>query len=295
MKISAFHKQHGHEVEMYQPLFRQKYDKVYASKIFSFSDGSLLDDGMDIGGAGYSIEKILPDEIERLVPDYSIYGYEHSLGYLMRGCRLNCDFCIVPKKEGMARSVRTIMNVWTQRDSKFITLLDNDFFGNPEWRDRIAEIKLHGLTVCFCQGLNIRNITTEQAEALASIRFINQNRTKKQVFFAWDNINEEKQIRRGIKKCMDAGIRPAQMAFFVLIGFNTTHEEDMHRVETLRGFGCDPYVMPYNKADPYQKKFARWVNHKAIFKSVPWNMYGVKSSLVNDSQYDLFDRVLELT
>ena len=63
------------------------------------------------------------------------------------------------------------------------------------------------------------------------------------------------------------------LAFFVLVGFNTTPDEDMYRVQKLASHGCDPYVMPYNKEDPYQKKFARWVNRKEIFKTTPWEFY----------------------
>lgn len=31
---------------------------------------------------------------------------------------------------------------------------------------------------------------------------------------------------------------------------------------------------PVYKKDPYQKKFARWVNMKAVFKAVKWEDYG---------------------
>ena len=41
----------------------------------------------------------------------------------------------------------------------------------------------------------------------------------------------------------------------------------------IKETGCNPFVMPYNKKDKYQKQFARWVNHKAIFKSVKWEDY----------------------
>ena len=68
MKISAYYKNKGHDVEMYNPLFIDIYDKIYASKVFSFSDGSLLDpERMEIGGTGYDMFKKLPDKIEVLV------------------------------------------------------------------------------------------------------------------------------------------------------------------------------------------------------------------------------------
>jgi len=121
MKISAWHKSQGDSVEMYSPLFQSEYDKIYASKIFNFSDGSMLNpEKMVIGGTGYDMKKELPEEIEDMVPDYSIYNYPHNIGFTMRGCRLKCSFCVVPEKEGKPYGVMTIPKIWTQRDSDFL-------------------------------------------------------------------------------------------------------------------------------------------------------------------------------
>jgi predicted P-loop ATPase len=233
----------------------------------------LSDERMIIGGTGWDMKKTLPDEIENMVPDYSIYNYPHNIGFTMRGCRLKCSFCVVPEKEGKPYGVSTMEEIWTQRESKHVVLLDNDFFGNPAWNERIEEIRELDLQVNFSQGLNIRNIKAEQAAAVASVKFSNMSGKKKQVHFAWDDPRHEKLIHKGIKTCVEAGLKPYQMAFYVLIGYHSTPEEDMHRVEVLRNYGCDPFVMPYNKEDPYQRKFTRWVNHKAIFKTVKWDDY----------------------
>jgi hypothetical protein len=196
----------------------------------------------------------------------------------MRGCRFRCSFCDVPKKEGRPKSSNTVDEIWTQRTSNFLVLLDNDFFGNPEWQERIAEIRKNNLKICFSQGLNIRIITEEQCAALASVRFWNLHATRRQVYFAWDRFHDEKLIDGGIKRVLGAGIKAWQMAFFILIGYDTTPEQDYYRVMKIRRLGADPFAMPYRRKDPYQNKFARWVNHKAIFKSVAWDDYraGVK-------------------
>jgi hypothetical protein len=198
----------------------------------------------------------------------------------MRGCRFNCSFCDVPKKEGRPKAGNTIAELWTQRTSNFIVLLDNDFFGNPEWRERIAEIREFNLRVCFSQGLNIRIITEEQCAALASVRFWNLNLTRRQVYFAWDRFRDERLIDAGIARVRGAGIKAWQMALFILIGYDTTPEQDLYRVMKIRNLGCDPFAMPYRKSDPYQSAFARWVNHRSIFKTVAWEDYcsGVKKS-----------------
>jgi hypothetical protein len=273
MKISQWHKSKGDDVEFYMPLAHSLYDKIYASKIFNFSDGSDIQPDMITGGTGVDLKISLPPEIEELDPDYSLYNYPHNIGFAQRGCRFNCSFCVVPQKEGKPKSVNTIEKLWTQRTSNFLVLLDNDFFGNPEWSDRIDEIKELNLKVNFNQGLNIRIISEKQTQALASVKFRNLNNNSNQVTFAWDQINDEKVIKRGVQRVIDAGIKPYQMQFYVLVGFDTTPEEDMHRVMMIKGWGCDPYAMPYDKTVPYQRKFTRWVNHRAVFNSCSFEDY----------------------
>ena len=288
MRLSAFHKNRGDSVEFFIPLMDPvRFDKVYASAVCRDSPDDDLSDhtylntaNMEIGGSGWDLHKNLPPEVERCPPDYSLYGYKHNLGFAMRGCRFNCSFCDVPKKEGRPKPHNTITELWTQRTSNFLVLLDNDFFGNPLWRDRIAEIREYDLKVCFSQGLNIRIITEEQCAALASVRFWNLKMSRRQVYFAWDRFRDERLIDAGIERVLAAGIKPWQMAFFVLVGFDTTENEDLYRVLKLRDRGFDPFAMPYRKNDPYQKAFTRWVNHRAIFKTVKWEDYrsGVKKA-----------------
>jgi len=275
MKLARHYRQRGDEVNWFDPLWRATYDKVYASKIFDFSDNAALDPGqMEIGGTGWDKTKALPPEIEALQPDYSLYGYAHNIGFTMRGCRFRCKFCVVPEKEGQPYANNTIDEIWQQRDSDFVVLLDNDFFGNPEWSDRITEMRRHNLRVSFSQGLNIRIITEEQATALASVRFRNLSGGKKQVHFAWDQWGKgtERLINQGFERVTATGIKPHEMAFFVLVGWNTTEEQDLYRIDKLHGMGCDVFVMPYNRKDPYQKALARW-NNRHVWRNVPWPDY----------------------
>ena len=275
MKLARHHRERGDSVSWYEPLWATQYDKVYASKIFDYSYGANLDpQQMEIGGTGWDKTKALPAEIEVLQPDYSLYNYPHNIGFTMRGCRFRCKFCVVPEKEGKPYANSTIEEIWQQRGSDFVVLLDNDFFGNPEWAARINEICKHDLRVSFSQGLNIRIITEEQARALASVQFRNQSGGKKQVHFAWDQWGKgtERLIEQGFERVTRAGVRPYQMAFFVLIGWNTTEEQDLYRINKLHGMGCDVYVMPYNRKDSYQMALQRWNNGHA-WRSVSWQDY----------------------
>jgi hypothetical protein len=274
MRISAWHKAQGDSTELYMPLLHEKYHRVYASSIFDFSDKSYIQDDMILGGTGVDLTTNLAPEIEQMNPDYDLYGYGHNIGFAMRGCRFKCSFCVVPRKEGNAHSKSTIRQLLTNKtNSNFLMLLDNDFFGNPNWSDCIEEIKDLKLRVNFSQGLNIRIISEKQASALASVDFRDNSNNMPRIYFAWDQIKDERTILRGFHRCIDAGIKPYQMQFFVLIGYDSTPEQDLHRVMTIKSLGADPYVMPYKKKDPYQMRFTRWVNRRAIFNSCSWESY----------------------
>jgi len=275
MRLSRFYVERGDDVEFYLPLAKASYDKIFASKIFDYSDGSDLDPNqMVIGGTGFDLKASLPQEVERVPPDYTLYRYPHNIGFTMRGCRFRCAFCVVPEKEGRPAANNSIEDIWTQRSSDFVVLLDNDFFGGPAWRERTDEIRRHDLRVSFSQGLNIRIITDEQAQALAALRFRNLSGKTKQVHFAWDQWGKgtEKLVDDGFARVVAAGIRPYQMMFFVLIGWNTNEEQDLYRIRKLHDMGCDAFVMPYDRNDPYQKALARW-NNRHLWRSVPWPDY----------------------
>lgn len=278
MQIAAYHRAQGDTVEWFKgDLYRSEYDLVYASQMFSFSRPE-LPAGCIVGGTGIDFSNRLPPEMAAMNPGDAWFLYPDftaHLGFSQKGCRFRCSFCVVPQKEpGKPWVNASIGELLTNpRGEDRLILLDNDFFGGPNWRDNLLEIQDRKLTVSFCQGLNIRILTEEQAAMLAQTKFSNVKFTARQVTFAWDRWQDRRLIERGIDRCIAAGIPGYQMQFFVLIGFDTTEEQDLERVEYLRSRKCDPYAMPYDKSVPYQRRFARWVNHRAIFNSVPWREY----------------------
>lgn len=267
MKLSAHHKLCGDTVELTSPLFADGYDTIYASKIFDFSELPILPDKAVVGGSGFDLSVKLDDAIEGLPPDYSLYpDYDYAIGYTTRGCNRSCPWCVVPEKEGKFHIIQDdIRRFWVGQ--KKIMLLDNSLNTSEDHFINICNQLIEKkLQTDFNQGLDIRYITDSQAKALSRVRLW------KQVHFAWDNIGIEKSVVRGIE-ILKKHMPLSRVMFYVLIGFNTTPEEDLYRVETLRKLGVDPFVMPYVKHDDYQRRFARWVNHKAIFKTVQWEQY----------------------
>lgn len=266
MKISAWHKTQGDEVKFYDPLL-DKPDRVYASKVFNFTPDYQYWPDCEIvkGGSGYDLKTELPPEVESLYPDYSLYNCDYAIGFTTRGCIRNCQFCIVPRKEGKIRAVGDIYNFW--HGQKRLMLLDNNLTALPDHMEKVCkQLIKEKIQTDFNQGLDIRLITDDMAQLLAKVRLW------KQIHFAFDDVRLERQVREGIS-ILTKHMPASRLMFYVLIGFNSTPEEDLYRVETLRGLGVDPFVMPYDKRDPYQRHFARWCNRKEIFKTVAWKDY----------------------
>lgn len=285
MQICAYHEAQGHHVEWFKgELYADEYDEIYASKIFQFFELPQLPQRAKVGGTGIDFFNTLPPEIAECTPSYSLYpDCNYHLGFSMKGCRFRCKFCCVPTKEGRPRLNSNIDELLINPNGgDKLMLMDNDFFGGPEWKENLERIIELNLKVCFVQGLNIRILTDAQAELLAQCRYYNSKFTSRYLTFAWDRFQDGKLIFDGIDRCERYGIKASHLQFFVLIGFDTTHEQNMDRVTRLWDRGAIPYVMPYDKFNPYQKAFARWVNHRAIFKTVKWDDYAGKSFSASD-------------
>ena len=193
MQICSYHEQKGDDVEWWKgQLWNYKYDKIYASKIFNFSIMPQLPQHAMIGGTGIDFKNRLPDEIEKCKPSFSLYPEcNYHLGFSMKGCRFACKFCCVPQKEGRPSHNSNIDNLLLNPNGgDRLMLLDNDFFGSPNWKEDLQRIIELDLKVCFVQGLNIRIITKEQAELLVQCRYYN-GKFKKRYLVAWASSSPE--------------------------------------------------------------------------------------------------------
>lgn len=283
MKISAWHKQQGHSVEWYDPMFSGHLDKVYMSKIFSFSPDypyHINADEVITGGSGYCIEledgrevyrkekdKNLPPEIEHIYPDYSLYPQytqDTAYGRLTIGCPMGCTFCHTGVKDGKKTvKVADLSEFWNGQ--KNIVLIDQSILSCREWRDLLQQLIDSGANVEFNGGLNIRMMTEEKAEMVTQIK-------QKIVHFAWDRYEDKKMIIPKFEMFKKiSGFSERKMIVYTLVNYDTTLEQDLERIYTLRELGYWAYVMIYNKDSlppgHVYRKLQRWVNNRFIFAS----------------------------
>ena len=244
------------------PINYSQFDSLWASSIFDFSDKEWVSEKAIKGGTGYYVDRKLPEDVEICQPDYSLYpDTKMSLQKYSSGCIRKCSFCVVPQKEGQIKSCEP-MNL--NPIGEWIYLLDNNFFASPNWKESINHLIGCNQPVQF-EGVDIRIMTDEMMKYLLMIKVKNQT-----YHTAWDNPKDN--IPEKIKYLIPKNKRYKFM-FYVLIGFSTTKEEDLYRVNMLSELGVNPYVMPYNKSNNYQRHFARWVNHKAVFNSCTFQEY----------------------
>lgn len=287
MRLAAHHRERGDAVELrraisaasVEPQLWDSHDRVYASLIFE-STRPLAErlrrvrpDAI-LGGTGWDVASSLEGiGVSTIEQDYSVYpSFARSIGFTQRGCRLRCGFCVVPKKEGAVRSELTIGQIWRGESwPRHILLLDNDFFGQSQWSDRIEEMRSGRFSVSFTQGINARFLTDETAAAIASVDYRDDGMKVRRIYTAWDNRRDEQRLFAGLNLLVKHGVKPDHVMVYMLVGYwpEETHADRDYRRAALREFGARPYPMPYTRTRELVG-FQRWVIG-AYDKRISWS------------------------
>ena len=264
MKISAYHKSKGDQVEWWNGLVH--YDTVYQSKVFTdlYSQDNehiVMADQVIKGGTGYDLKNKLPDKIEHQYPDYDLYNIkDKAYGFLTRGCPRGCPFCIVKEKEGNTHTVADLGEWWSGQ--KEIILMDSNITSSKDCERLFNDLIKSNALINFEGGLDIRFLTDKGAEQL--------NRMKtSMIHFAWDNYEFDtyEKLKR-FRPLLNKNGRNIRV--YVLTNYNTTHEQDLERIYKLKELDYDPFVMIYDKpkAPKKTRQLQRWCNNKFIFRAV---------------------------
>ena len=279
-KISAWHKAQGDQVEWAIPMLVH-YDIIYRSKIFNFSedDTRFYDCDKEVrGGTGYDIYSKLPQEIDDMQPDLSIYDYlpqDVSYGFLTRGCPNKCKWCVVPRKEGAIHPYWDIERV--ANGKKKVVLMDNNILAAGEWGlTQLHKIIELGLRVDFNQALDARLVDETNAPLLAQIKWL-----ESRIRFGCDTKPQVKECQRAIDLIASYGYKGEFFLYTMLHGelqecYDRIHywwvANQRHRAEKI-GNGVYPYAQPYRNPDnpnasipQWQKDMAQWCNKKMIFQ-----------------------------
>lgn len=272
MKLSAYHKANGDTVDWYEPLFGH-YDKVYMSKVFTFTpDYEYFIDADEVvkGGTGYKLyDKVLPKEVDRTFPDYTIYPqYDFAIGFLTRGCIRKCPWCVVPKKEGALKPYCDWRSI-KRADSNKIVFMDNNVLASEYGIEQMKSMVGQDVKIDFNQGLDARLITDEIAELLSRLKWISTIR------LACDTSQMIPIVEKAVQKLGKYGVKPYRIFVYTLI---QDIDEAYQRIKALDKLGVKPFAQPYrdfetNYVNPEHKHLARWCNHKATHYSIPFEEY----------------------
>lgn len=282
MKLSAYHKAKGDTVEWYKPLLSGHMDIVYMSRVFGdeYTKDYLWPVDADTvirGGSGYAISVVdgkevhdkrldldLPPDVERMMPDYGLYDIDNdtAYGFLTRGCPRGCFFCHVCSMQGrQVHTVNRLSDFWTGQ--KKISLFDPNLTCSKDWGMHIRDLAESRALVDFTQGLDITAMTEAKCADLNGLRI-------ERIHFAWDRPWEDHRERFAMVMRELAFARKQTVSAYVLTNAGSTHQEDIHRVETLRELGIQPYVMIYRKhtAPKITRQLQRYTNSPMIFWSL---------------------------
>lgn len=297
MKLSGYHKGCGDEVVLktdYEGL--EDFDKVYLSKVFTdtvIQEGILEKFNVSYGGTGFFYDKApkLPEEVEHHMPDYHFYDewvqgkldvgakrneyrfyLEYSIGFLTRGCFRKCQFCVNRNYDRVY--LNSPLREFLDPERKKICLLDDNFFGHPEWKGMLKELKDTGRAFQFRQGLDERLLDEEKCRELFSCRYDDV------YTFAFDDIKDAETIEKRL--ILARNYTDAPLRFYCFCGFDRDGVWDgafwvedifglLKRIEILMKYKCLPYVMRFERytESPFcglYVSIARWANQPGLFK-----------------------------
>lgn len=269
MKISSYHKHNGDNIEWYNPF--NEYDIVYMSKIFSFTPnyGQWITNARHIekGGTGYDLHSTLPEDMEYVTPDYSIYpsiDHKTAYGFITRGCPNKCKWCVVPRKEGGIKPYMDVDDIAINGRSNLI-LMDNNVLACDYGLQQIEKIIKKRYRVDFNQALDARLVTDEIAKLLAQVKWINVIR------FGCDTPKQIEECENAMQMIDSYRKVPANYLMYTMITDN--FNESLNRLSHWRNnkrvrVAAQPFRDINNPSQiipQWQKDMARWAMRRELY------------------------------
>lgn len=283
MKISAYHKSRGDAVDWWCPLQGASFDLVYSSKVFDFTpENPYLPAETIRGGTGYPdipVNAVLPEEIDQMFPDYSIYpDCDYAIGYLTRGCPNHCRWCIVPAKEGGIRPYRRWEQV-VRPDTKKLVLMDNNILASDYGVGQLEGLIGTDYALDLNQGMDARLVDDHIAGILAKLNWIRFIR------FSCDQMSQLEAIERAADLLEQHGQKPYKLFIYLLITSDV--DNAVARVERLKKLkGISIFAQPERNEragitpDAVQKEFALRYIRGRYYLHESWPEYIARHSRI---------------
>lgn len=318
MKVSAWAKAKGDTVSL--GVGSKVPDEIWLSCLFTWNRAKAEQSIQNLrqwfpnakihfGGTGFDWGKPLndpsrielPEEIEGMIPDYTLYGDDRAIGFCQRGCDRECQFCDVWRKEGKIKSNRYQRIIdWVPSNMSKVLLLDNDIALFEDWKhDQIInDCRETGRKLSITQGYDIRCVTPERAKLLAENKPYDLKFKRHCLYFAWDYLGIEQAVRKGIQMLLDAGFKGSELFCYTIVGFESEYYKPsmadyLYRYKVLwEEYGVYPFVMIFNnrRDAPELRAFARWINRR-VHKSVSWEDYRGNPDFQKDEEYDIGEQM----
>lgn len=232
----------------------------------------------------YNKKELLKPEFERkpfnkknYMSQYKEY-LNYSIGFLTRGCFRKCGFCVNKKYDHVF--VHSPLKEFLDETRKKICLLDDNFFGCPNWKELLQELIDTKKQFKFKQGLDERLLTDDKCKMLFNSRYDGD------FTFAFDKISDYEIIQKKLEMIVKYK-KKKSIKFYVLVGFDSTDARDIEnafiRINLLLHYGCLPYIMRFQnknetpwKDSKYRALYvaiARWCNQPSIIKKMSFREF----------------------
>ena len=271
MKISAYHKACGDAVEWFAPIEAPLYDIVYSSKIFDFTpENEYLPPNTVKGGTGYGLYEDLPEEIDKMFPDYSIYPEcDYAIGFLTRGCPNRCANCYVPRKEGNIHPYRTWQQL-VRQDTNKLVLMDNNILACEHGIDQLRQLTETDYRIDINQAMSVFTVTPDTADILEKLKW------QKYIRFSVDRKPQIEGIYEAARLLNKRGVPNSKLFVYILLTKDI--EDNLERIYAMRKLGnVTIYGVPYKDMrigempERWQNVMAQKYIYSGQWRKFDWN------------------------
>ncbi len=273
LKLASYHRNRNDTVEYVRGRVvpKQSPDKIYITSLFSWAwqpvwaavkhysklcpqtsihlgglYASLMPEHAKQSG-DINLHAGIFDEADNLMPAYDLVpSWDASIIQASRGCNNTCPYCAVWRIEGKIKCTKQTIKPLIYPNHKRIVLWDNNILQSPHWKTIFDELIWYsqekGMVIDFNQGLDARLIDEEAAKKISRMKTFC-------VRISYDNIDQQKCIRRAIDLLNAQGMRRRHICAYMLFNYKETPDEFFERVKDVFNSGAVAVPLRFQPLD----------------------------------------------